>query len=53
MIDVLAYQALNFDTCEFKAFELVADMDIMTIHFPHEDSGTDIDLKQYFNDATG
>jgi hypothetical protein len=35
IVKVLAYQALNFDTCQTKSFELVADMDILTIHFPY------------------
>ncbi len=53
LVDVLAYQTLNFDTCEFKAFELIADMDILTIHFPHEDRGPKLDFEKYFNDPTG
>ena len=53
IVDVLAYQSVNLDTCEFRPFDLVADMDILTIHFPHEDTGLPVDLNQYFNDATG
>jgi hypothetical protein len=53
VIDVLAYQAVNLETCGERPFELVADMDIMTIHFPHEDTGLPVDLKKYFNEATG
>lgn len=53
-VEVLAYQAFDLDQCTFVELELVADMDIYTIHFPYEDYQEDpVDLYKYIDDPTG